>query len=143
MWGIFIAILSGALMSIQGVFNTEVTEKTSLWVTSAFVQITAFIVCMVMWGITDRSSLLELKNVQPKYMLLGGVFGAFITATVVKAMDGLGPAKAVMIIVVAQLLVAYLIELFGMFGVDKQPFMWSKVVGMVLAISGILVFKWK
>lgn len=31
----------------------------------------------------------------------------------------LGPARAVMLIVVAQLLVAYLIELFGMFGVEK------------------------
>ncbi len=30
MIGIFIALLSGALMSIQGVFNTEVTERTSI-----------------------------------------------------------------------------------------------------------------
>ena len=28
--GILIALLSGALMSIQGVFNTEVTKQTSL-----------------------------------------------------------------------------------------------------------------
>lgn len=27
MWGIVIALLSGALMSIQGVFNTEVTKQ--------------------------------------------------------------------------------------------------------------------
>lgn len=35
MIGIFIALLSGALMSIQGVFNTEVTERTSIWVAGA------------------------------------------------------------------------------------------------------------
>ena len=35
MWGIVIALLSGALMSVQGVFNTEVTKQTSLWVSSA------------------------------------------------------------------------------------------------------------
>ena len=28
MWGILIALLSGALMSIQGVFNTEVTRQS-------------------------------------------------------------------------------------------------------------------
>ena len=56
MIGIFIALLSGALMSIQGVFNTEVTERTSIWVAGAFVQLTALIVCLAAWGITDRSS---------------------------------------------------------------------------------------
>ena len=80
---------------------------------------------------------------QNKYMLLGGAIGAFITFTVIKSMEVLGPAKAVMLIVVAQLLVAYIIELFGWFGVDKQPFEWRKAVGMAVAIAGILIFKWK
>ncbi|MGN0292345.1 MAG: DMT family transporter [Lachnospiraceae bacterium] len=143
MIGILIALLSGALMSIQGVFNTEVTEKTSIWVSGAFVQLTALLVCLIAWGITDRSSFMELKNVEPKYMLLGGAIGAFITITVIKSMEALGPARAVMLIVISQLLVAYLIELFGVFGVEKQPFAWSKVIGMALSIAGILVFKWK
>ena len=34
MWGILIALLSGALMSVQGVFNTELTKQTSLWVST-------------------------------------------------------------------------------------------------------------
>ena len=55
----------------------------------------------------------------------------------------LGPAKAVMVIVVAQLLVAYLIELFGLFGVEKQPWDIKKAFGMLLAIAGIILFKWK
>ena len=58
-------------------------------------------------------------------------------------MDMLGPARAVMLIVVAQLLVAYLIELFGMFGVEKAAWDWRKAVGMALAIVGIVVFKWE
>ena len=52
-------------------------------------------------------------------MLLGGVMGAFITWTVVKSMDGLGPARATLLIVVTQILVSYLVELFGLFGVEK------------------------
>ena len=30
MWGIVIALVSGALMSLQGIFNTEVTKQTSI-----------------------------------------------------------------------------------------------------------------
>ena len=49
MIGFFIAMLSGALMSVQGVFNTKLTESTSLWVANAFVQFTAFLLCIATW----------------------------------------------------------------------------------------------
>lgn len=143
MIGFFIALLSGALMSVQGVFNTQVTKTSSIWVASAFVQISAFAVCMAAWFLTDRTSFATLGKVEPKYMLLGGAIGAFITYTVIKSMEMLGPARAVMLIVIAQLIVAYVLELLGMFGVEKQPLEWRKILGMLVAITGIVIFKWK
>ena len=143
MIGFFIALVSGALMSVQGVFNTQVTKSSSIWVASAFVQFTALIVCLAAWLFSDRSSFGALFKVEPKYMLLGGAIGAFITYTVIRSMEMLGPAKAAMLIVVAQLIVAYVIELLGWFGVEKQPLEWRKVVGMAVAIVGIVVFKWE
>ncbi len=143
MIGILIALLSGALMSIQGVFNTEVTKQSSLWAANGWVQLTAFVVCVVGWLLTGRGSLEAIFQVGHKYMLLGGVIGAFITFTVIKSMADLGPAKAVLLIVVAQLAVAYIIELFGIFGVEKQPFSLRKIIGMGIAILGIVLFKWK
>ena len=141
--GILIALLSGALMSIQGVFNTEVTKQTSLWVSTGWVQLSAFLVCVVAWLYNGRQSVGALMQVDNKYTLLGGVIGAFITVTVIQSMSQLGPAKAAMLIVISQLAVAYLIELFGMFGVDKEPFEWRKVLGMLIAIAGIVIFKWQ
>ena len=143
MLGLWIGILSGACMSVQGVFNTQVTKSSSIWAANIFVQATALLVCIVAWFFSDRTPLTQVLKVEPKYMLLGGAIGAVITYTVIKCMDMMGPAKAVMVIVVAQLLIAYLIELFGLFGVEKQSFSFSKVIGMALAIGGILIFKWK
>ena len=76
-------------------------------------------------------------------MLLGGVLGAFITLTVILAMSSMGPAKAALFVVTAQIIVAYLIELFGLFGVEKSPFMWKKIIGAVIAIAGIITFQWE
>ena len=143
MIGIFIALISGALMSVQGVFNTQVTKSSSIWSASAFVQLTALLVCLGAWVCTDRSNLLQVFQAEPKYMLLGGAIGAFITYTVIKSMDMLGPARAVMLIVVAQLAVAYVIELFGWFGVERQPWEWRKAIWMAVAVAGIISFKWK
>lgn len=143
MIGFLIAVISGLLMSVQGVFNTQVTKTTGMWVANAFVQFTAFLVCIAIWAISDRTSFGTLLKVEPRYMLIGGILGAGITYTVIKAMDMMGPAKAVMMIVTAQILVAYLIELFGLFGVEKQPFSWRKVIGTLLAAGGIILFKWE
>ncbi len=143
MIGFFIALLSGALMSVQGVFNTQVTKTTGMYVSNAWVQLSAFIVCFAVWLIMGRDSVAAVAKVEPKYMLLGGVIGAGITWTVIKSMDQLGPAKAALLIVIAQLIVAYLIELFGLFGVDKQPLEWRKIGGMALALIGVAIFQWK
>ena len=136
MIGIFIALLSGALMSVQGVFNTQVTKSTGIWMANVFVQFTALLVCLAAYLITDRSSFGKLMQIEPKYMLLGGAIGAFITY-----MESAGPAKAVMMIIISQLIVAYIIEVFGWFGVEKQPFEWKKVIGAIIAIAGMIIFK--
>lgn len=142
--GFLMAIISGALMSIQGVFNTGVTKQTSLWVSASFVQFTALIVCLSAWFITGREGGFGgLFKIDGKYMLLGGAIGAFITITVIKSVDTLGPAKAIMLIVTSQLIVAYLIELLGIFGADRADFEWRKLIGVILAIGGILIFKWE
>ena len=49
MIGFLIALISGALMSVQGVFNTQVTKSSSIWTASAFVQLTALAVCLGAW----------------------------------------------------------------------------------------------
>lgn len=140
MCGFIIALISGALMSIQGVFNTGITKSSSMWAANSWVQLTAFLVCVIAWFVTGKQNVIGMFHVENKYMLLGGVIGAFITMTVIKSMNSLGPAKAVLIIVISQIIVAYLIELFGLFGVDKVPFQWSKLVGALVAIVGIFIF---
>ena len=143
MLAVITAIVSGALMSIQGVFNEGVTKQTSIWLSASFVQLTAFLFCACAWFFTGREgSVGTLFKIDNKYMLLGGVIGALITYTVIRSMSGLGPAQAVMIIVTAQLLVAYFIVLFGLFGVSKVDFQWQKLIGVIISIGGILLFKW-
>lgn len=143
MTGIWIAILSGAMMSIQGVWNTQVTKQTSLWVSTGWVQLSAFAVCVIAWFFCGQESISALWQVENKYTLLGGVIGAFITVTVIQSMGKLGPAQATMVIVIAQLIISYLVELMGLFGVEKQPFDWKKLAGAAIAILGIILFKWE
>ena len=94
MTGFLIALLSGALMSVQGVFNTQVTKTTGLWVSNIWVQLSAFLACLAVWFLAGRADVTVLAKVEPKYMLLGGVIGAGITWTVVKSMASFRTGKS-------------------------------------------------
>ena len=50
MIGFLIALVSGALMSIQGVFNTQVTKSTGIWTASAFYSIAGMSGGMAVYG---------------------------------------------------------------------------------------------
>ena len=141
MAGFLIALLSGALMSVQGIFNTQVTKSTGIWVSNGWVQLSAFALCVVVWLATGRESVSTLWEVRPHYMLLGGVIGAGITWTVIQSVSALGPARSALLIVIAQLAVSYLIQLFGLFGMDQEPSSWKKAGGLLLAVAGIMIFQ--
>lgn len=140
MAGFIIAIVSGALMSIQGIFNTNVTKSSSIWVAAGFVQLTALATCLIMWFFNGRPEVSGVLRVDNKVSLLGGVIGAFITFTVVKSVSELGIAKAEITIVVAQIIVAYLIELLGLFGSKKAEFSWLKLLALIIAAGGVFMF---
>lgn len=142
MIGFLIAIISGALMSIQGVWNAGVTKQTGVWTAAGFVQFSAFLVCVAAWFISGNEKPVgTLLQVSPKYFLLGGILGAFITFTVIKSVAVLGPAKSAMFIVTAQLITSYLIEIFGLFGTEKVSFSWQKLCAAAVTVAGVIWFK--
>lgn len=94
-----------------------------------------------MWLLTGRPEVQGIWQVRPWYMLSGGVIGALITWTVIRSVESLGPARSALLIVVAQIAVAYGIEVFGLFGVEKSGWEWKKAIGALTAVIGIIIFQ--
>ena len=137
-----VAIISGLLMSIQGVFNTRVNEKAGLWFTNAIVNAIGLLTSLIVLAFVKDADLSGLKSVN-KFYLLGGVLGAGIVYTVILSISKMGPAGATMLILIAQLVGSYLIELLGWFGTEKVDFQWTKLLAVGIIIVGIVLFKWK
>lgn len=142
MIGIISCIIAGAAMSVQGVMNTRLGEKIGLLESNAFVQGTAFAIALAAAFIWGKGSFSEIGNTNKLYWF-GGVLGMLITVTVMLGMGKTSPAIAVSIILIAQLLVAAIIDAFGIMGTEKTPFLWNKYVGLGLMIGGMLLFKMK
>ena len=88
--GMIIAVISGALMSIQGVFNTKVTDTTGVWTANAFVQFTALLVCLgaVISAFGWYEPFLEFAGAGASVPLLG--FGNILMKGVKEAVDQQG-----------------------------------------------------
>lgn len=140
--GVMCSIIAGFLMSIQGVFNTRLTEKIGLSAAGVIIQGTGLVLSLVVLMFYKDGSFKRLTEVNKLY-LTGGLIGVAIVYTVVLGMKSLGPACAVAVILVAQLLAAAGIELFGLFDTKHVCFHMSKLAGLLLMIAGIIVFKLK
>lgn len=138
--GFVFAILAGAAMSVQGVMNTRLSEKLGLYESNAWVQGTAFALSLLAMWIWGKGSFRELGQT-PKVYLLGGALGLVITLTVMLAIGRLSPTVAISTILIAQLLVAAIIDAFGWLGAERVAFHWNKFVGMALMIGGVVLFK--
>lgn len=142
MLGFIFSLLAGAFMSFQGVFNTKLSEHIGLLETNTIVQGTGFVLTLIIMLIFGRGDIMEFRNANKLY-LTGGLLGFLIIFLVMKGMSSLGPTYAVAVILVAQLVTAALIEALGLFGFDRNAFSLREVIGVLLMICGIIVFKFK
>ena len=140
LWGIIFSIIAGMSMSIQGVMNTRLGEGIGNMEANAFVQGTAFALALIVLLFYRQGSFTELGQVNKLYWL-GGLLGLVITLTVMLGIKNLGTTLAISIILISQLLIAAVIDAFGLMGSEKVAFGWSKYVGLALMTGGIFLFR--
>ena len=142
LWGIIFSIIAGMAMSVQGVMNTRLGEGIGNMEANTFVQGTAFALALIVLIFWRQGSFTALGQVNKLYWL-GGVLGIVITLTVMLGIKSLGTTLSISIILISQLLIAAVIDAFGIMGSEKVAFGWSKYVGLALMTGGMLLFKYK
>lgn len=142
MFGFICAIISGIAMSLQGVFNTKLSEKIGSWETNTIVQGSGLLITLIILFFFRKGDFKAIRDVNKLY-LLGGALGVIIIFTVMKSISSLGTTIGIGTILVAQISAAAIIDAFGLFGNDKIAFGTNKILGIILMIVGIVLFKWK
>ncbi|HHX50651.1 MAG TPA: DMT family transporter [Clostridia bacterium] len=137
MAALLMALLSGMAMAIQGTINSAFAKIIGLLEATLVVHLTATIavaalVLSLRWGNTNFAKIGEA----PWYLYLGGLLGVAITYLVVASIPRVGVAVATTAIIVGQVGMACLADHLGLFGMDKYPFTWYRLAGLVLLAAG-------
>ncbi|CEG27089.1 DMT family transporter [Bacillus sp. B-jedd] len=140
--GILFSLLAGVFITLQSVFNTNVSSKAGLWLTTAVVHFVGLIGSVAIYMLVRDGSIKSLLEVNKLY-LLGGIFGVIIVFSVMQGFTHAGPAFSVSVLLISQLMIALLINTFGFFGVEPIPLSLNKIIGVCVMIGGVLIFQFK
>ena len=138
--GLLLALFAGSLVSLQNIFNSKVNEHTGSWSTTTLVLGMGFIASLVMGLITQGTGMFSLQHMQPWYWF-SGVIGVGVVICLVQATKLLGATYAISIVLTAQLGFALLWDSLGWLGLAKVPFTLNQLLGVLVIVGGILVFK--
>jgi transporter family-2 protein len=138
--GILFACAAGSLVSLQTIFNSKVNENAGSWATTTLVLGLGFLASLAMGLIFEGGKLFHLQHMKPWYWA-SGIIGVGVVTCLVQGIKRLGPTYSTSIVLISQLGFALLWDSFGWLGFDKVPFTFKHLMGVLVIVGGILVFK--
>ena len=121
-------------------FNARVGEQVGLWETTTIVHIVGLVFSITMLSLFGDGHISKWTEINKLY-LFGGAFGVIIIYSMTRGVLSIGTTLAIAILIITQLSVAMIIDMLGLFGAQKLVVDWTKPVGIIIMIFGIIVFK--
>lgn len=142
---LLIPLFLGTITILQGAINKQVAGKLGVIQTALIGNTATLIICIVayFWARQNEESLppiLKIKMPLTTYewwYIFPAIFGFFIVAGMPLAISKLGAVKVTVGLVAAQMITSSLWDIF----VESTPLNWQKALGILLALSSVLVIQ--
>lgn len=138
--GIILALLAGSLVSLQNIFNNKVNVHVGSWTTTTLVLGLGFAASFTLGLLFEGKGMFDLHALKLWYCF-SGLIGVGVVTCMVQGINRLGPTFGVSISMCAQLGFALLFDSMGWLGLEKVEFTFKQLVGVLVIVGGILVFK--
>lgn len=141
MWGILFAILAGLAISFQNIVNTKMGNTIGTLATTTVVHFVGFLTSLLLVFLFGALQDFKQMNQLPWPYFLGGAIGVVIVFSIITSITKLGAGYAVAIMIIVQLFFSFLADTFGLFGLEKVPVSFHRILGMLLLVVGVLLFQ--
>jgi len=138
---VVIAVLAGAMLPLQAVFNARLGYAlgSPLWAAAVSALVSAlvlFILGAITTGTFPRTSSLPSL---PLWTWFGGICGVMTLAGVTVSLPRLGAAAMVALVIAGQVVFSLVIDRFGLFGVPPHPITVQRAMAAVLLLAGTVL----
>jgi transporter family-2 protein len=134
---VFLSVLAGLAGSVQVAVMSQLGDRIGIVGALAFATMFTALAALGMLVVAERSLDAYVGAFrQPWWMLAGGVMGLIVVFTITFAGPRIGVAAVVGILIAGQLVMGAAIDRWGLFGAERIPLSWPRVLGIVLLAAG-------
>jgi transporter family-2 protein len=132
-----LAVAAGLAGAVQAAIMGELGERAGVFPALAFSGIVAVVLGFGLL-LVAKQSLRGIADVvrQPFWLWTGGALSVLIILAITVSSPRIGLVATIGIIIALNLTVAALIDRFGLFGIDRIPLDWTRLVGIMLLGAG-------
>ena len=144
---VLMMIVAGACISIQGPVNARLRLATESPVLSAAISFLSggllLVAIMATGAFGGMGAGLRGLQSAPPWAYIGGTLGIGFVLGSILAIPQAGSVVVICSAIVGQMVSSYLIDTFGLLGVDKVPFNWVRLGGIGFLAIGVLLVQRK
>ena len=135
-----LAVAAGLAGAVQAAIMGELGERAGVFPALAFSGIVAVVLGFVLLLVANQSfrGLVDVVR-EPVWLWSGGALSVLIILAITVASPRIGIAATVGIIIAFNLGVAAMIDRFGLFGYDRIPIGWTRILGVLLLGIGAVL----
>jgi transporter family-2 protein len=140
---IVLAVLAGAVLPLQAALNARLGKAVINPLYGAWLTFIVGAVGLLIYLLLARVSFATVQNAYTEHwsVWMGGLLGAFYVVSLIILVPKLGTALSFGLIVAGQMSFSLLFDHYGWWGVPVQPINWTKIMGVVLIIGGVLLIR--
>jgi transporter family-2 protein len=136
---LILTLAVGALVAFQPPANAALADHVGdLGAALLSLLISTAIVGILLFVVGDPGRLAGITGFRPEYAL-GGIAGAAIVAVSLVTVRTLGAGGVTAVLVAGQLIVAVLLDRFGVLGLHHVQFGWTRAAGIALIVAGAVL----
>ncbi|WP_342599886.1 DMT family transporter [Psychrobacillus sp. FSL H8-0483] len=138
--GLSMALIGGVFLSLQNIFNSKVNEHTGSWAATTLILGMGFLASLTIGFMVEGERIFIFENMKTWYWF-SGIIGVGVVTCLIQSIKLLGPTFAISIVLTSQLLFALLWDSLGWLGLKQVPFTFQQLLGVLIIIGGVIVFK--
>ncbi|HXV43639.1 MAG TPA: DMT family transporter [Anaerolineae bacterium] len=137
-----VGMIAGSMITIQSVLNSALGKKTGNLGSVLILTLVSIAVLLVLISLfPGTANFRSLPGLSEWYLYLGGALGVVILAAPIFLIPRIGATSTLTALVMGQLVLALIMDQFGLFGVPKIEINLTRIVGLILLVVGALLIK--
>lgn len=134
------AFIAGAMTAYQPLINAKLGQHLDSPVWASFISFLVGTVALLIVGFIISGKFMVLETEGMKWwMWTGGLLGAVFVTVALYVVPYMGVAAMISVVIAGQLVMAALLDHFGVLSESANPITWQKLVGLTLLVIGAII----